>query len=96
MKDDGSIADTWPEWTMSQMRKSGGNWSLLDSPDYFGIKETTTVARSMATNTNGTIYAAGTSNMPNLDGPFSSSATGTCPYPFMYQNIYNAINQTYD
>lgn len=96
MKDDGSIADTWPEWTMSQMRKSGGNWSLLDSPDYFGIKETTTVARSMATNTNGTIYAAGTSNMPNLDGPFSSSATSACLYPFVYQNIYNAINQTYD
>ena len=96
MKDDGTIADTWPEWTMSQMRKSGGNWTLLSSPDYFGLKETMTVARSMATNTNNVIYAAGTSNMPNLDGPFSSSATGACPYPFVYQNIYNAINQTYD
>lgn len=95
MTDDVERIEYWPTWSMVQMRKNGDEWITLDTPDYFALKENIAIPRYIASNTNPTIYAPGTTGVPYLDGPFSSEQVSGYE-TFTYSTIETAIKQAYD
>ena len=99
MFDDGAVESVYPTWEITQQYNNGNDWTVLDKPQYFGLKEAVTASKSLDTNPNTIVYAytAPGDTLPDLNQPFSAtSLTNYAGYHYseLKQYIETVYNDT--